>query len=87
MTKTNKNWVCVVVAGLSVASVTGGLLAQERNGAPSRSTNISVSSSDFDQKALNDRLNPQDEKPGLAISGNSKIGVTEDGEPSLVTRF
>jgi hypothetical protein len=51
------------------------------------STNIQVSSTDQDLYSLDKKLNPPDENAAFYQSQNNRVGINEDGDPSVNTQF
>ena len=50
-------------------------------------TNIQVVSSDQELFSLDKKLNPPDDKAVFFQDGSAKVGINEDGDPSVSTQF
>jgi hypothetical protein len=48
---------------------------------------VVVTSDDPEQKKLDERVNPDLERPVFATNGSTSLNINEDGDPNLSTRF
>lgn len=55
--------------------------------AHARSTDVTVDTSELGPISLNEKTNMPEEKPIFYKDENTVVGINEDGDPSLGTRF